>query len=47
MKIIQFSILSLQQQELRQNTFMFDLLRMISRKNLNYKHSLNLHANYV
>ncbi len=47
MKIIQFSILSLQQQELKQNTFMFDLLIIISKKNLNHEHSLNLHANYV
>ncbi len=47
MKIIQFNILSLQWQELRQNILMFDLLRMISKKNLNHKHSLNLHANYV
>ncbi len=47
MKIIQFSILSSWWWKLRQNTFAFDLLRMVSRKNLNYEHSLNLHANYI
>ncbi len=47
MKIIQFSILSSWWQELRQNILVFDLLRMINRKNLNHEHSLNLHANYV
>ena len=47
MKIIQFSILSSWWQELRQNILVFDLLRMISRKNSNHEHSLNLHADYV
>ncbi len=47
MKIIRFNILSLWWQELRQNTLVFNLLRVISRKNLNHEHSLNLHANYI
>jgi len=47
MKIIRFSILSSRRQELRQNTLMFDLLRIISRKNLNHEDSLDLRANYV
>jgi len=49
MKTIRFSTLSLRsrRRELGQNILAFGLLRMISRKNSDHGHSLDLRANYA
>jgi len=47
MKTIRFSTSSSRRRELGQDTLAFDLLGVISRKNSDHGHPLDLRANYV